>query len=82
MAKDYFTFYRSYYESLQDLNKDDRLIIYEAIMNYMFNGIEPALAGIPKIIYGLIRPTLIKSKKLSENGKRGGAPQGNQNARK
>lgn len=82
MTRDYFTFYRSYYESLQDLDKEDRLIIYEAIMNYMFNGIEPTLDGIPKIIYGLIRPTLLKSKKLSENGKKGGAPKGNTNAKK
>lgn len=78
--RDFFTFYRSYYESIQELGNEDRLIIYEAIMNYMFNGIDSELQGIPKMIYGLIKPTLIKSKKLSDNGKKGGAPKGNKNA--
>lgn len=80
--KDYFTFYRSYYESIQELKEEDRLTIYEAIMNYMFNGIEPKINGIPKMIYGLIKPTLEKSKKLSDNGRKGGAPKGNVNAKK
>ena len=80
--RDYFTFYRSYYESIQELPEEDRLIIYEAIMNHMFNDVEPTLTGIPKMIYNLIKPTLLKSKKLSENGKKGGAPKGNRNASK
>ena len=80
--KDYFTFYRSYYESIQELPEEDRIVIYEAIMNYMFNGVEPKLSGIPKMIYSLIKPTLLKSKKLSDNGKKGGAPKGNKNASK
>lgn len=81
MERDYFTFYRTYYEEIQELNDSDRLAIYEAIMSYMFTGKEPKLSGMPKLVYGLIKPTLKKSKVLSENGKKGGAPKGNQNAK-
>lgn len=80
--KDYFTFYRSYYEAIQELGDNDRLRIYECIMGYMFNDNDPKLDGVVRVIFGLIKPTLQKSKVLSYNGKKGGAPKGNSNAKK
>lgn len=80
--RDYLTFYRSYYEAIQDLKDVERLQFYEAIMSYMFDDIELELDGITKTIFNLIKPTLAKSKQNSKNGSKGGAPIGNKNANK
>lgn len=70
-------FLRSYYEAVEELEGNDKLEMYEAIFNLVFNGIEPNFSK--KYLNGyfkLIQPTLMSSitryKNSVENGKKGG----------
>lgn len=75
-----FSFFKSYYESLKDLEKDDRNEIVNAILEYVFDDKKPKFRGIKKTIWTLIEPNLNTSKNRSNTNS--GAPLGNQNARK
>jgi hypothetical protein len=47
-----FNFYRSYYEVLKDIRRDeDKLTYLLALLERQFNGIEPELDDIPKLVY-------------------------------
>lgn len=52
------TFYRSYYEAIKQLKSKDQLKIYQAIMEYQFDGKVPILDGFPKIVFDLIKPNI------------------------
>ena len=71
-------FMLSYYEAIKDLPDNDRLSIYDAVMQYGFNGTEPQLSGIAKTVFTLIKPNVDSSLKKYRasvaNGKRGGRP--------
>ena len=73
-----FSFYKSYYDCLQDLDKKDQYEMLDAMLDYIFKGKKPKLKGIKKTIWTIIEPNLNTSKNRS-NGK-SGAPKGNQNA--
>ena len=75
-----FSFFKSYYESLKDLGKDDRNEIINAILEYVFEDKKPKFRGIKKTIWTLIEPNLNTSKNRSNPNS--GAPLGNQNASK
>ncbi len=75
-----FSFYKSYYDCLEDLEKKDKYEILEAMLDYVFKNKKPKFKGIKKTIWTLIEPNLNTSKNRS-NAK-SGAPIGNQNARK
>ena len=87
-----FLFYRSFKEAIDQLPKEERLPIYEAIAEYAFDKTEPDFEdGTPgKLIWTLVSPLLKRDFSLWENGKAGGCPAGtkkpsmigNQNARK
>ena len=71
MAKIYgFTFFNSYYESLKDLETDDRRELLEAIVNYVFDDVEPELAGFKRTIWTLMLPYLTTSKNKSKNAQK------------
>ena len=76
----------SYYEALKDLSDNDRLQMYDCIVRY---GLYGELVDLPVHLRGyfkLIRPSVDSSRKRYDaacnNGEKGGAPLGNQNARK
>lgn len=75
-------FYKSFYDSIKKLDPIDQVQIYNAIFEYQFNGKEIELDGICESIFTLIIPQLRANNKRYENGKKGGAPKGNQNAKK
>lgn len=77
-----FVFYRSFYEATSELPKEDRLELFDAIINYGLNGTEPHFTDIKKSFFMLIKPTLDANRKKYENGLKGGAPKGNKNALK
>lgn len=78
-----FMFFDSYYEQYLLLDEDERSEFLKAILEFAFNGIEPEFKSRTcKIAFVGIRPHLNKSVQNSKNGARGGAPIGNQNARK
>ena len=85
---DGFVFLPSYYEAIKRQKKQkDRLLLYEAVCEYGINGNMPS--NLPENLFALfilMKPNIDNTKKRRkasvENGKKGGAPAGNQNARK
>lgn len=73
-----FTFFKSYYDCLEDLKKEDRFELLIAMIDYVFYDKKPNFRGIKKTIWTLIEPNLNTSKNRSN--KNSGAPIGNQNA--
>lgn len=67
-------FYKSFYESIKELDPKDQVQIYNAIFEYEFYKIKPELTGICKSIFTLILPQLEANDKRYENGKKGGRP--------
>ena len=66
--RDTCIFYRSIYESLQELDLESQAIIYNAIFEYSLNFKEPKLTGINKAFFGLIKPVLEKGNTNFING--------------
>lgn len=86
MAKrDYFTFYRSFYEQISDCDDPEaRREMYEVLLDYAFNKTEPdfnaeAFNPITKFFWIGVKPVMAKNWAQYENGCKGGAPIGNTN---
>lgn len=80
---DSFIFYKSYHEAIQCLPEEIQLEAYKAICEYAITGEEPEGCNpIVKAIFKMAKPTVESNLARRENGKLGGAPKGNQNARK
>ena len=82
MERDSFIFYRSFYEGIKEYSLEDQAQIYNAIFKYQFEGVETKLTGIAKAAFIFIKPQLDANNFRYENGCKGGAPKGNQNAKK
>ena len=82
MARESFIFYASFYDAIKELPNELRLEIFDAVCAYALNGEEPELTGVAKAIFTLIKPPIAAANAKYENGCKGGAPKGNQNARK
>ena len=82
MKRDSFIFYKSFYDSIKELDPKDQVQIYDAIFQYQFEGKEIELKGVCKSIFTLIIPQLEANNKRYINGLKGGAPKGNKNATK
>ena len=73
MKANSFTFFASYYEALQYLPDKDCGVMIKAICEFALNGVEPDFEE--KVLKGywtLIKPTLERSIKRAEAGRRGG----------
>ena len=80
LKRDAFIFYRSYWDALRGLPDDSCGRLYNAIGAYALDGTEPKFKeGIELVVWKLIKPTLERSRKKSEGGRKGG---GNPNLRK
>nr|DAX66024.1 MAG TPA: hypothetical protein [Caudoviricetes sp.] len=83
MGRESFVFYRSFYEGINELPRDIQGEVLTAIMEYGLNGVTTEnQKPITKAMFALIKPQLDANNQRFENGKNGGAPKGNQNARK
>lgn len=74
-----FTFLPSYYEAIRPLPDEQRLLMYDAIMDYAIRGVAPEnLSPILNGYFTLLRPNIDSSVKhysaSVENGKKGGRP--------
>ena len=82
--RDSVVFYRSFFEAIQE--EEDpvkRAQAYDAILAYALDDIEPeGLKGIGKAAFILARPQIDANNKKHRDGCKGGAPKGNQNAKK
>ncbi len=81
--REYFPFYLSFEKAISNLDEKDQLLIYRAIARYSLFGEEPPqLERFARATWELLLPILNKSRRKYQNGKKGGAPKGNQNSRK
>lgn len=86
-CRESFVFYRSFYESIGRLPDDVQLALFRAVADYGLDQVVPDFTGVPsrpfvEAIFAGIRPQLDANYKRFLNGCGGGAPVGNQNARK
>ena len=70
-TRDSFIFYRSFYETISDLNEKQQLQIYKAIAEFSLNDNLINLDGLSKTIFRLIEPQLLANKKRYLNGLKG-----------
>lgn len=83
-------FYASWKEAIKDMPDNVRLEVYEAVIDYAMTGVTPDLSSLASLAFSFIRQDIDRNtdkyEKLSEirrnAGRLGGAPKGNQNARK
>lgn len=82
MERDSIIFYSSFYKAASELNPKERVALYDAILMYAFDGIEPKITNKQvKMAFILSRPQIdanndryINGKKGAEHGKKGGRP--------
>jgi len=67
--RDSMIFYRSFYEAIRELSKEQQGEIYNAIFSYGLDFLEPELKGISKTIWTLIKPQIDANIKRYNNGK-------------
>lgn len=79
---DHFTFYKNYYDIIKYLNDEQKVLIVNAIFEFMFEDKEPKLEGLLLGIWNNIKMPLNTTKNKVIKGKKGGAPKGNNNAKK
>ena len=83
MTRNSFIFYRSFYDAIIKLPPDVQVEIYSAITLYALDGTTPdSLTPIAEAVFSLIKPQIDANNRRYDNGKKGGAPPGNKNARK
>ena len=83
----YFTFFRSFYKAIDNLPEQVQLSLYRAIVAYSLDFQEPDFSQLEntafiQAIWEGFRPILRNGIQHYLNGAKGGAPEGNQNARK
>ena len=70
-----FVFYRSFTDAIDNCSVDDKLAIYESIVNYALDGTPPEITGgTIKIIWPLMEPQLSSNRFKRKAGRKGGAP--------
>lgn len=81
-----FVFYSSFYEALKELPEETQLELYKALCEYSFNDNIPELSPVAKAMFTVMKPNIDKAAARYtasvENGRKGGAPKGNNNAHK
>lgn len=88
--KNSFLIYHEYKDILEDLTNEELGKLFRAIFDYEIDSIIPNFTGLMKMAFTVIKGNLDRDRNKydkrcessSENGKKGGAPKGNQNARK
>ncbi len=73
-----FVFYKSFYDSIKDLPKENQIEVYNLIFEYCFFGKEPNFKNTSTAIFKLIKPNIDANNKRYfaniKNGKKGGRP--------
>lgn len=75
-----FTFYKNYYDLLDNLPTEDKRLMLEVIVDYIFRDVEPiGLVKMNLAIWNNIKMPLETTKKNILNGKKGGRPRQEEN---
>lgn len=67
--RDSMIFYRSFYEAIKELSKEQQGEIYNAIFSYGLDFTEPILTGVSKTVWTLIKPQIDANIRRYNNGK-------------
>ena len=71
MTREGIFFFRSFYEVGQRMSMKDRLLFYDAVLRYAFDGLIPGhLKGYPEIAFISARPILDADRQKYENGQK------------
>lgn len=85
-TKESFVFYKSFYEAINKLPEEYQLELMKVIMIYNFEEELPKMSPVVEAMFTLIKANIDKASQRYEasveNGKKGGAPKGNDNAKK
>lgn len=84
-ARNGFTFFRSFRDAVEMTGEEEQLVLYKAIADYALDGVEPDIStfgALGRLCWTALRPNLEAGVVRFRNGCNGGAPKGNQNARK
>lgn len=74
MERESFVFYRSFFEAIRLQPKKIQADIYNAVLDYAFNGSEPNMSAAAMSIFYLIKPQIDANNLRYEHGKKGGRP--------
>lgn len=69
--RDSVVFYKTFYDCIKELSEESGYILYNAVCEYAFYGIEPDLSGLEAGIFGMIKVQIDANNKRYENGKKG-----------
>lgn len=79
---DSFIFYGSFFEAITELSDTEQLALFRAICTYGLTGECGEISGVVRGMFLLIKPQMDANAKRRESAKSGGAPKGNNNAKK
>lgn len=71
MKRDSFVFYRSFFEAIEKLKKNDKLTVYSHLCKYALGEEVGELDGVPGAIFDLIKPQIDANLRRYENGTKG-----------
>ena len=74
MKRESFVFYRSFFEAIEKLKKNDKLTVYSHLCRYALGEEVDELEGVPGAIFDLIKPQIDANFQRYENGLKGGRP--------
>ena len=72
--RDTIILYRSLREATKQLDLETRAKVYDAVMDYAFDGIEPEETGVVQAMFLMMKPIIDSNNQRYENGKKGGRP--------
>lgn len=68
MERQYFAFFESYFDAIEELPKKYQLMVYRAICLYGLKGeVDKNLSGVSKALFISLQPALEKNRKKCEN---------------
>lgn len=72
MERDSFVFYRSFAESIRELDPGIRCECYDAIVDYALDGVSPKTEGVVSAMFKAFKPQIDANNRRFENGCKGG----------
>jgi hypothetical protein len=73
-VRDSVVFYRSFYDAIKNIPKDNQLEVYNAIMDYSMYGVDPDITGIALALFLAFKPQIDTNNERYVNGTKGGRP--------
>lgn len=83
MKNEYMKFPKSWVDLMGNIPEDEKdKLIVKIVRYYLYDEIPSELGGYEAVFNYIVKPSIVKVKVGQQNGKKGGAPKGNQNAKK